>query len=425
MAVGDGRSQSFAARLKSEWHLGDRSRLARLLILLLIVIAAAMFAASIMTGAADASLFNVLRWLIGMEGAEQALSVRDRIIILDIRLPRAVLGLMVGASLAVSGAVMQGLFRNPLADPGLVGVSSGASLGAVLLIVLGSSFFGPLFAVFGFYALPVAAFAGGLVTTLLLYKIATRSGQTSVATMLLAGIALGALAGAVTGVLIFMADDKQLRDLTFWGLGSLAGANWMKILSAGPIILVSLAVVPFLARGLNALTLGEAAAFHMGIPVQRLKNIAIVSVAASTGASVSPSAAASALSASSFRMCWRMLIGPDHRYLLPASALLGGTLLIFADMIAPHHRSAGRIADRHHHRLCRRAVLPVDPAARALPYGALDHDQGGQSFCAAVRHAGPARRQHRGCGRTINRNRRPQRLRQDHQPQGDCRRTVL
>ncbi len=333
MTAGDGRSRSYAARLISDWHMGDRSRLAQLLIIVLVVIAALMFSASIMTGAADASLGNVLRWLLGMEGAEQVLSVRDRIIILDIRLPRAVLGMLVGASLAVSGAVMQGLFRNPLADPGLVGVSSGASLGAVLLIVLGSTFFGPLFAVFGFYALPVAAFSGGLVTTLLLYKIATRSGQTSVATMLLAGIALGALAGAVTGVLIFMADDKQLRDLTFWGLGSLAGANWMKILSAGPIILVSLAVVPFLARGLNALTLGEAAAFHMGIPVQRLKNIAIVSVAASTGASVAVSGGIGFVGIVVPHVL-RMLIGPDHRYLLPASALLGGTLLIFADMIA-------------------------------------------------------------------------------------------
>lgn len=333
MVAGDGRSQSFAARLKSDWQMGDRSRLAQLLILVLVVVAVSMFSASIMTGAADASLGNVLRWLLGVEGAEQALSVRDRIIILDIRLPRAVLGMLVGASLAVSGAVMQGLFRNPLADPGLVGVSSGASLGAVLLIVLGSSFFGPFFAIFGFYALPVAAFVGGLITTLLLYKIATRSGQTSVATMLLAGIALGALAGAVTGVLIFMADDKQLRDLTFWGLGSLAGANWMKILSAGPIILVSLAVVPFLARGLNALTLGEAAAFHMGIPVQRLKNIAIVSVAASTGASVAVSGGIGFVGIVVPHVL-RMLIGPDHRYLLPASALLGGTLLIFADMIA-------------------------------------------------------------------------------------------
>jgi iron complex transport system permease protein len=333
MTADDGRSRSYAARLISDWHMGDRSRLAQLLIVVLAVIAMLMFSASIMTGAADASLGNVLRWLLDLESAEQVLSVRDRIIILDIRLPRAVLGMLVGASLAVSGAVMQGLFRNPLADPGLVGVSSGASLGAVLLIVLGTTFFGPLFAVFGFYALPVAAFSGGLVTTLLLYKIATRSGQTSVATMLLAGIALGALAGAVTGVLIFMADDKQLRDLTFWGLGSLAGANWMKILSAGPIILVSLAVVPFLARGLNALTLGEAAAFHMGIPVQRLKNIAIISVAASTGASVAVSGGIGFVGIVVPHVL-RMLIGPDHRYLLPASALLGGTLLIFADMIA-------------------------------------------------------------------------------------------
>lgn len=333
MTVGDGRSRSLAARLKSDWHMGDRSRLAQLLILALIVLAAVMFSASIMTGAADASLGNVVRWLVGMEGAEQALSVRDRIIILDIRLPRAVMGLLVGASLAVSGAIMQGLFRNPLADPALVGVSSGASLGAVLIIVLGSSLFGPMFAIFGFYALPVAAFLGGLATTLLLYRIATRSGQTSVATMLLAGIALSALANAVTGVLIFVADDKQLRDLTFWGLGSLAGANWTKILSAGPIIAVSLAVVPFLARGLNALTLGEAAAFHMGIPVQRLKNIAIVSVAASTGASVAVSGGIGFVGIVVPHVL-RLVIGPDHRYLLPASALLGGTLLIFADMIA-------------------------------------------------------------------------------------------
>ncbi|KQS84734.1 MULTISPECIES: FecCD family ABC transporter permease [unclassified Rhizobium] len=333
MAVHDGQHLSFVSRLMSDWQTGDRSRLARLLIVALVFIAFAMFAASIMTGAANASLGNVLQWLLGVEGAEQALSARDRIIILDIRLPRAVMGLLVGASLAVSGTIMQGLFRNPLADPALVGISSGASLGAVLTIVLGSSLFGALFAVFGFYALPVAAFLGCLLTTLLLYRIATRSGQTSVATMLLAGIALAALANAVTGVLIFIADDKQLRDLTFWGLGSLAGANWTKILSAGPIIAAALAVVPFLARGLNALTLGEATAFHMGVPVQRLKNIAIVSVAALTGASVAVSGGIGFVGIVVPHVL-RLMIGPDHRYLLPASALLGGTLLIFADMIA-------------------------------------------------------------------------------------------
>ena len=327
------RLTALAADIRTEWRSGNRSRLARVLIVLLVILAAATFTGSIMTGAADASLSNVMRWLFGASDADQVLSVRDRIIILDIRLPRAVLGMLVGASLAVSGVVMQGLFRNPLADPGLVGVSSGASLGAVLLIVLGSAVFGPLFALFGFYALPIAAFVGGLFTTLLLYRIATRGGQTSVATLLLAGIALGALTGAFTGVLIFMADDKQLRDVTFWGLGSLAGANWTKIAAAAPIILLSLAVTPFLARGLNAITLGEAAAFHMGIPVQRMKNIAIVSVAAATGASVAVSGGIGFVGIVVPHLL-RLVIGPDHRYLIPASALLGGTLLILADMIA-------------------------------------------------------------------------------------------
>jgi iron complex transport system permease protein len=138
---------------------------------------------------------------------------------------------------------------------------------------------------------------------------------------------------AMTGVLIYMADDKQLRDLTFWGMGSLAGATWMKIVAAGPIILLSLVVMPFMARGLNAITLGEAAAFHMGIPVQRLKRVAIVAVAAATGASVAVSGGIGFVGIVVPHLL-RMAIGPDHRYLLPASALLGGSLLIFADVLA-------------------------------------------------------------------------------------------
>ncbi|MDO9414970.1 MAG: iron ABC transporter permease [Pararhizobium sp.] len=318
---------------KSDWSRGERSRLARAVVLLLAAVAIFTFLFSITTGASDASARKVVGSLLGFVGSEDALSARDRIIVLDIRLPRAILGMLVGASLAVSGAVMQGLFRNPLADPGLVGVSAGASLGAVSMIVLGASVFGPLFAVFGIYTLPFAAFGGGLATTLLLYRIATRNGVTSVATMLLAGIALGALAGAITGIMIFSADDKQLRDLTFWGLGSLAGSSWTKIVAAGPVIALALIVVPFLSRGLNAITLGEAAAFHMGIPVQRLKNVAIFSVAASTGASVAVSGGIGFVGIVVPHIL-RLVIGPDHRFLLPASALLGGTLLIFADMFA-------------------------------------------------------------------------------------------
>ncbi|MDP3897171.1 MAG: iron ABC transporter permease [Mesorhizobium sp.] len=311
---------------------GDRSAGARNAILLFALGLAAAFVYSLASGASDASALSVLDELLGF-GHEGALSARDRIIVIDIRLPRAVLGIMIGAALAVSGAVMQGLFRNPLADPGLVGVSAGASLGAVSVIVLGGTVLAPFTALFGGQALPFAAFAGGLATTLVLYRISTRQGRTSVATMLLAGIALGAMAMAFTGLLIFMADDRQLRDLTFWGLGSLAGATWTKILAAGPIIAAGLVAAPFLARGLNALSLGEATANHLGIPVQRLKYVAIVSVAASVGASVAVSGGIGFVGIVVPHLL-RLLIGPDNRYLLPASALLGATLLLLADSVA-------------------------------------------------------------------------------------------
>ncbi|MGB3415666.1 MAG: iron ABC transporter permease, partial [Mesorhizobium sp.] len=238
---------------------GDRSARARTVLLALGGFLALTVLFSLTSGASDASALGLVReWLFGGTVGDAALSARDRLIIYDIRLPRVVMGALVGAALAVSGAVMQGLFRNPLADPGLIGVSAGAGLGAVSMIVLGAGALAPVSALLGAFSLPMAAFVGGLVTTLVLYQVATRHGQTSVATMLLAGIALAALAMAVTGVLIFMADDRQLRDLTFWGLGSLAGATWQKIAAVGPVIVLALAAMPFLARGLNALALGEA-----------------------------------------------------------------------------------------------------------------------------------------------------------------------
>ena len=309
---------------------GDRSEIAVMVIVALAIASALAMLISVGIGASNASLIDLAR---GLFTGSDALSARDRIIILDIRLPRAIMGFMVGASLAVCGAAMQGLFRNPLADPGLVGVSAGAGLGAVVMIVLGGSFAAPLYTLLGFYALPAAAFAGGLVTTLLLYRIATRHGQTSVATMLLAGIALSALAGAATGFLVYLADDRQLRDLTFWSMGSLAGATWTKIAAISPIMLVAFAVLPFMARGLNAITLGEATAYHIGIPVQRLKNITIVAVAAATGAGVAVSGGIGFVGIVVPHLL-RLVIGPDHRYLLPASALLGGALLVLADLFA-------------------------------------------------------------------------------------------
>jgi iron complex transport system permease protein len=312
---------------------GDRSARARAATAMLLLLLAATMLFSLASGASDASAWTIVRgWLVSVSDADP-LSVRDSVIIYDIRLPRIVMGVLIGAALAVSGAVMQGLFRNPLADPGLVGVSAGSSLGAVSVIVLGTTMLAPLTAMFGTFALPLAAFAGGLATTLILYRISTRQGRTSVATMLLAGIALAALAMALTGVLIFMADDRQLRDLTFWQLGSLAGATWNKIWAIGPIIVLALAATPFLARGLNALALGEATASHLGIPVQRLKYVAIVSVSAAIGASVAVSGGIGFVGIVVPHLL-RLAMGPDNRYLLPASALLGASMLLLADAVS-------------------------------------------------------------------------------------------
>jgi iron complex transport system permease protein len=313
---------------------GDRGARARLVILALGGLLAITILLGLASGASDASAWAViLDWLFPSGSRNGELSERDRIIIYDIRLPRVVLGVLIGAALAVSGAVMQGLFRNPLADPGIVGVSSGASLGAVAVIVLGDTILATFAALLGTYAIPAAAFAGALAVTLTLYRVSTRAGRTSVATMLLAGIALGAMAMAFTGLLIFMADDRQLRDLTFWQLGSLAGATWGKIAVAGPIMLSSVAAAPFLSRSLNAFSLGEAAASHLGIPIQRFKYVAIVTVAAAVGASVAVSGGIGFVGIVVPHLL-RLLIGPDNRYLLPASALLGASLLLLADAVS-------------------------------------------------------------------------------------------
>ena len=311
---------------------GDRGPLARYVIALLGGALCLVSLFSMAWGASDASLFAVLGdWF--MSETDSRLSVHERIIIYEIRLPRTILGILTGAGLAIAGAVLQGLFRNPLADPGIIGVSAGAAVGAVSVIVWGGTVLAPLTYFLGLFALPVAAFAGALTATMVLYGIATRHGRTSVATMLLAGIALGALAAAFTGLMIFMADDRQLRDVTFWSLGSLAGATWSKIGTAGSIILTSLATMPFLARGLNGFALGESTAGHLGLPVQRVKYTAIITATAATGAAVAVSGGIAFVGIVVPHML-RLLIGPDHRYLLPASALLGAIMLLLADAVS-------------------------------------------------------------------------------------------
>jgi len=262
-----------------------------------------------------------------------AYETRQELVLTAIRLPRVLLAIGVGGGLAVSGAVMQGLFRNPLADPSLIGVSSGAALAAVITIVLGSTVFSAWSDWLGAFLLPAAAFAGGVLATVIVYRLATREGQTSVTTMLLAGIAINALAGAGTGLMIFIADDDQLRDLTFWTLGSLGGATWTRLAVVGPVLLGGMLATPLLARPLNALLLGEGEALHLGINTEQVKKLVITLAALVVGAAVAVSGIIGFIGLVVPHLL-RLAVGPDHRVLVPGSALLGGALLLGADLLA-------------------------------------------------------------------------------------------
>lgn len=260
---------------------------------------------------------------------------RDAFVVFAIRLPRVAAALAIGASLAVSGVLMQGLFRNPLADPGILGVSSGAALAAGTVIVLGDGWIGPLFgrAALPFEVLPGAAFLGALLTTLVLSIAGRRSGRTDTGAVLLSGLAVGALANAALGLLVYVADDRQLRDLTFWTLGSFGGVGWAKLVIAAPFLLVPIVACPFLGRAFDALAFGDAEAHHMGIPVERVKRIAIAVTALGVGAAVATVGIVGFVGMI-VPHGLRLVIGPSHRALLPASALAGALLTLAADLAA-------------------------------------------------------------------------------------------
>lgn len=288
---------------------------------------------SLAIGPTGVSLQSLPRAFAAAAGyANDASAERDRLVLIDIRLPRTLLAAFVGAALATSGAMMQGLFRNPLADPAMVGVSSGAAFAAALTIVIVDRFAtagGPL----SLGLLPVTALIGALITTAALYRLATRHGRTSIAVFLLGGLAIAALTNAGIGFLVFMADDRQLRDITFWMLGSLGGATWQKVAIVAPFLVLSAAGMPLIARGLDLLALGEAEAFHMGIAVERLKQIAILLVAIAVGAAVAFCGVVGFVGIVVPHLL-RLAIGPGHRLLLPASMLLGAAMMLAADSVA-------------------------------------------------------------------------------------------
>lgn len=244
----------------------------------------------------------------------------------QIRFPRVALTVIVGGALGCAGALMQGTFSNPLAEPGIVGVSSGAALGAVLVIVTG-------LAPFGTWSITGAAFLGGVVTVFAVYLASRHDGRTEVVTMILTGIALNALTGGVLGLLTYYSDDAQLRSITFWTLGSMAQATWSKVAVVAPLAVVGVALAPIFARRLDLLALGDGPARHLGVDVERSRRRVLLLVAVLTAAAVAVSGQILFVGLVIPHLV-RMVAGPGHRLLIPGSTLAGATILVGADLAA-------------------------------------------------------------------------------------------
>lgn len=290
--------------------------------------------ASLFLGAYDLSIQEILQLLFAQVGlAEAEASPAVSYLLLQIRLPRILLAMVVGSTLAVSGAALQALFRNPLADPGLVGVTSGAMLFTVTGIVISNQLAVVLSGYFNYFTLTILGFAGSLLTTWLVYRLATFGNKTYVATMLLAGIAISALAGAATGLFTYFSNEEQLRDITFWTLGSLGNASWQAVAVLLPIALGVMIVLFRHTRAMNLLLLGEQEAVYAGVNIQKIKRIVIVFTALGVGACVAACGMIGFVGLVVPHLL-RLFKGTDHCWLLPASALLGGSLLVIADSIA-------------------------------------------------------------------------------------------
>ncbi|GCE76327.1 ABC transporter permease [Cellulomonas biazotea] len=244
----------------------------------------------------------------------------------SVRFPRIVMAVLVGAALATGGAVLQGVFGNPLAEPGVVGVSSGAAVGACLAIVTGWTFAGT-------WTVALLAFVGGLVATGVVYATARAGGRTEVVTLVLTGVAVNAVAGAAVAFLTFLGDTQAREQIVFWQLGSLNGTRWVYVAVVAPLVVIGVAGSLLLARRLDLLALGERSARHLGVDVERLRITAVVVVAVLTAAAVAFCGVIAFVGLVVPHLV-RMAVGPGHAVLVPASALGGATLLLGADLVA-------------------------------------------------------------------------------------------
>ncbi len=297
----------------------------RLIVLILIVILGLSILLATAIGPVQISPLTILTILINKLSLVSTPQDTNEIIIFQIRLPRIILSLLVGSALAVSGVVMQGIFKNPMADPYIIGISSGAAFGASSTMVLGIAIFGP-------YTVSFMAFLGAITTTFVVYNIARAGGKVPVETLLLSGIALASFLSALTGLITYISGE-ELHQIIFWLMGGLWNANWNKVMIAFPVISFGIVLVYLFARDLNVMLLGEEPAQHLGIETEFLKKIMLIIVSLITGVAVSVSGIIGFVGLIIPHIV-RILVGPDHRILIPASALTGAVFLIWTDTLA-------------------------------------------------------------------------------------------
>lgn len=262
-----------------------------------------------------------------------SVSETDKYVFLDLRLSRIVMAILIGSALAVSGTCLQGMFKNPLATPDLIGITAGASLFAAIAIVLGAFIKPYLPEALHFSFLSIAAFIGSFLTMSIVYKISTSNGKTNVIMMLLSGVAITALGFAVMGLLIYISKEEQLRDLTFWNLGSLGGASWTKNAILATVILISYYFLIGKGKTLNAMMLGEKDAMHLGIPVEKTKKQIVLFTAFLVGTSVAFSGTIGFIGLI-IPYILRLIFKSNYYIILPLSAVLGSILLLSADTIS-------------------------------------------------------------------------------------------
>ncbi|MFD7627695.1 FecCD family ABC transporter permease [Streptomyces sp. NPDC059851] len=304
-------------------HRGRSGRLTAGLAAVLVLLA--LLSAGV--GAYEIPLADVIgsvQHRLGLGGA--ALDRVGESVLWNVRLPRVALALLVGASLGCAGALMQGVFGNPLAEPGVIGISAGAAVGAVAAIAFGLGFLGN-------WTVTACAFAAGLVTVGAVYLLSRTGGRTEVITLVLTGIAVNAFAGALIGLFVFFADSGQVNQITFWQLGSLAQATWPKVLAVLPCAAAGLLLAPCYARRLDLLSLGERSARHLGVDVERMRLALIVVVALLTAAAVAVAGVITFVGLLVPHLL-RMANGPGHRFLVPGSALAGAAVLLAGDLAA-------------------------------------------------------------------------------------------